>query len=51
MANSVARNLLLLILAMALGAALGTVTKFGLEHELANGRTSSLIKADRGLTH
>ena len=35
MGNRVARNVLLLMLAAALGAALGMVTKFSLGHELA----------------
>ena len=35
MGNRVARNVLLLMLAAALGAALGAVTKFSLGHELA----------------
>jgi membrane protein YqaA with SNARE-associated domain len=35
MGNHVARNVLLLMLAAAFGAALGAVTKFSLGHDLA----------------
>lgn len=36
MGDNVARNVLLLVLAAAFGAALGAVTKFGLGHDLAS---------------
>jgi len=35
MDNSAARNVLLLIAAMALGVALGAATKFGFQHDLS----------------
>jgi membrane protein YqaA with SNARE-associated domain len=40
MGNRVARNIVLLIAAAALGATLGAVTKFGLGHDLATARTA-----------
>jgi len=40
MGNSVARNVLLLVLAAAFGAALGAVTKFSLGHDLATAGTA-----------
>ena len=44
MDNSVARNVLLLVLAMAVGATLGAAAKFGLGHEL--GMDSGAEKPD-----
>ena len=41
MRNSVARNVLLLMLAASFGAALGAVTKFSLGHELGTPGTAT----------
>jgi hypothetical protein len=43
MGNHVARNILLLMLAAAFGAALGAVTKFSLGHDLG---TIGTVKAE-----
>ena len=49
MGNNVARNVLLLMLAMGLGAALGAVMRFGLGYELDAAKPElSLVQADRG---
>lgn len=42
MGNSVARNVLLMVLAAAFGAALGAVAKFGLGQDLASAGTAKL---------
>jgi hypothetical protein len=45
MGNSAARNVLLLILAMAVGLALGAVAKFGLGQNISLGIDNSALKA------